>query len=100
MSFVQDQKGFEMGQVSPAVIAKLGDDYFSSAASLKNFIVNRDGSLSIRPGMKERARVPLPDGVRSMVRYKGTYFILSGDATLHFLDQDNQAIPVTLIWTD
>ena len=53
MKAVQGQQSFIKGQITPAAIARLGNDYFSACRSVKDLIIQKDGSAVCRGGFEE-----------------------------------------------
>ena len=58
MKAVQGQQSFIKGQITPAAIARLGNDYFSSCRSVKDLIIQKDGSAVCRGGFEQVVDIP------------------------------------------
>ena len=58
MRVVQGQQSFIKGQITPSAIARLGNDYFSSCRSVKDLIIQKDGSAVCRGGFEKIESIP------------------------------------------
>ena len=91
----QDQRGFSGGIVSTSEIAKFDPNvFFSSGRNIKNFDVQRDGSLRARRGFGRNFGFSNFQGeiVKSLF-FNDVYFFLSDSGTLYF-SQVNAIYPL------
>ena len=79
---VQGQASFIKGQVNTASIARLDTGYFSSCKMMKDFIVQKDGSVRVRGGFdfsgKLESKVERIDDMTFLESDSGRVFIFRG----------------------